>query len=401
MRARYLWVVLLALVFPVGLAACSSGALSSATTAPPTTAPPTTGPATTAAAPALNGAFNNVGISDDANPAVGNLDGGGYSYSAQALAAADLTPGASVAHDGLTFTWPDVAAGTPDNVLASGQTIAVSGSGTLGFLGASDYYGSSGTGTITYTDGTTQSFTLTLADWWANAAATGGDILTSVSYMNTATGQMNQQVSVYYAPIPLQAGKTMQSVTLPDVSQQAVQGSPAMHIFAISVSSPGGSGAGSSSGTGGYPYADAVCEFGSAGGAHCTNPSNSSELYAWGYWSGSTFEFYDQWGYEYRNCTSYVAWRLSAAGVNASLFTDLGNADTWISRVSGKPGVTVTSTPSPGDIAVWNSPGVGHVAWVDSVDGGTVTVSDYNYLDNGTYDQHTISSPPTDYIYFP
>src|ERR1017187_5419632 len=103
MRARYLWVVLLALVFPVGLAACSSGALSSATTAP----------ATTAAAPALNGAFNNVGISDDANPAVGNLDGGGYSYSAQALAAADLTPGASVAHDGLTFTLPDVAARAP------------------------------------------------------------------------------------------------------------------------------------------------------------------------------------------------------------------------------------------------------------------------------------------------
>jgi hypothetical protein len=122
--------------------------------------------------------------------------------------------------------------------LASGQTITVSGSGTLGFLGASDYYGSSGTGTITYTDGTKQSFTLSLADWWANAAAPGGDVLASVPYMNTSTGQMNQQVSVYYVAVRLQGGKTMQSVTLPDVSQQAVQGSPAMHIFAVAVSSP-------------------------------------------------------------------------------------------------------------------------------------------------------------------
>ena len=47
--------------------------------------------------------------------------------------------------------------------------------------------------------------------------------------------------------------------------------------------------AGSGSSTGNYPYANAVCQFGSAGGAHCTNPSNSKDLYDWGYWSGSTF----------------------------------------------------------------------------------------------------------------
>jgi len=242
MRVRDQWVVLVALLFPVGLVACSSGSISSsATAAPATTAAAPTATATAVpvtAATALNGAFDNVGISDDADPAAGNLDGGGYSYSAQALAAVGLAPGASITHDGLTFTWPDVPAGLPDNVLASGQTIAVSGSGTLGFLGASDYYSSSGTGTITYTDGTTQSFTLSLADWWANDAAPGGDILASVPYMNTSTGQMNQQVSVYYVAVPLQAGKAMQYVTLPDVSQQAVQGSPAMHIFAVTISSP-------------------------------------------------------------------------------------------------------------------------------------------------------------------
>jgi beta-glucosidase len=42
-------------------------------------------------------------------------------------------------------------------------------------------------------------------------------------------------VSVYYASVPLQPGKTVRYVTLPDVSQAAVQGSATMHIFAMAV----------------------------------------------------------------------------------------------------------------------------------------------------------------------
>ena len=38
---------------------------------------------------------------------------------------------------------------------------------------------------------------------------------------------------MYYVGIPLQPGKTVKYVTLPDISQQATQGSTAMHIFAI------------------------------------------------------------------------------------------------------------------------------------------------------------------------
>jgi beta-glucosidase len=185
--------------------------------------------------PSLAAAFDNPGISDDTHPTAGNLDGGGYSYSAQALAGAGLTPGAPVTHDGLTFTWPDAAPGSPDNVVAGGQTVGVTGSGTtLGFLGTGDYGTTSGQGTITYTDGSTQSFTLSFADWWANAA-TGGDILASVPYINTAAGKLAQKVSVYYAPVPLAPGKTVRYVTLPDVAQAAVQGSATMHIFAMAI----------------------------------------------------------------------------------------------------------------------------------------------------------------------
>jgi uncharacterized repeat protein (TIGR01451 family) len=185
----------------------------------------------------LPAAFDNTGISDDTATSDGNLDGGGFSYSAQALAAAGLIPGASVTHAGLTFTWPAGAAGTPDNVVASGQTIPVSAipgqqsGSTLGFLGTSDYGSSSGTGTITYTDGSTQTFTLSFADWWSNS----GDIVASLPYINTPSGRLTQKVSVYYAPVTLQAGKTVRYVTLPQVSQGASQGSPAMHIFALAI----------------------------------------------------------------------------------------------------------------------------------------------------------------------
>ncbi|HEU5420405.1 MAG TPA: glycoside hydrolase family 3 C-terminal domain-containing protein [Streptosporangiaceae bacterium] len=186
--------------------------------------------------PSLASAFNNAGISDDASPAAGNLDGGGYSYSAQALAAKGITPSATITHDGLTFTWPDAAPGTADNVAAGGQTITMSGSGqTLGVLGTGDYGTASGTGTIVYTDGTTQQFSLTFSDWWANQASPGGDILTTVPYINTSGGKLNQNVSIYYAGVPLQAGKTVQYVTLPDVSSPVSSGTTAMHIFAMTI----------------------------------------------------------------------------------------------------------------------------------------------------------------------
>ena len=59
--------------------------------------------------------------------------------------------------------------------------------------GTGDYGTASGTGTIVYTDGTTQPFTLSFADWWANTATPGGDILATMPYINAATGRNNQR----------------------------------------------------------------------------------------------------------------------------------------------------------------------------------------------------------------
>jgi len=185
----------------------------------------------------LADAFNNPGITDDANPTAGNLDGAGRSYSAEALAAVGLSAGGTITHDGLTFTWPGGQPATPDNVVAGGQTIAVSGSGsTLGFLGAANNGTATGTGTIIYTDGSSQPFTLSLADWWANAAAGGGDIVATMPTINNQSGtDISRIVSVYYASVALQPGKTVAYVTLPDISLGVANGQGAMHIFAVSV----------------------------------------------------------------------------------------------------------------------------------------------------------------------
>jgi hypothetical protein len=189
--------------------------------------------------PSLADAFNNPGVSDDSSPGAGNLDGGHTSYSAQALAAAGLTPGASFTHDGITFTWPDAQPAANDNVVASGQTVAFSGSGTtLGLIGTGDYGAASGTGTITYTDGSTQQFTITFPDWWSNAAPSGGDILATMPYINSPSGKESQTVSLYYVGVPLQPGKTVSYVTVPNVGPAANQGENAMHVFALGTGTP-------------------------------------------------------------------------------------------------------------------------------------------------------------------
>ena len=77
------------------------------------------------------------GSADDTDVSAADLDGVGNSFSEQTLLAAGLAPGATFTAGGLTFTWPNVPAGQPDNILAAGQTLLVSGTGsTLGFVGA-------------------------------------------------------------------------------------------------------------------------------------------------------------------------------------------------------------------------------------------------------------------------
>jgi beta-galactosidase GanA len=193
-------------------------------------------------AASLAATFNNTGITDNADPdpssAFIGFDGIGTSYSAEGLAADNLTPGASVSAGGLTFTWPNVASAEPDNTMAEGQTVAISGSGSsLGFLAAANNSAESGTGTIYYTDGSTQSFTLNVGNFWYPAGQDGNPDNTQVAgvdYANYPTGSSGHEVYVFEQSVPLAAGQTVEAVTLPSLGS-VVGYNAALHVFAMAI----------------------------------------------------------------------------------------------------------------------------------------------------------------------
>ncbi|MFD4972087.1 glycoside hydrolase family 2 TIM barrel-domain containing protein [Streptomyces sp. NPDC058424] len=193
------------------------------------------------AASSLAAAFNNAGVTDDSDVDTASFDSVGDSYSAQLLAAAGISPGAAVEHKGLTFTWPDVAVGQPNNVVAQGQTITLSGAGTkLGVLGAGSGGNFSGAITVHYSDGTSSSSTLMLGDWW-NGPIAGNDSVASMPYVNSQgiggreRGQRQHAVYVFSTEVPVTPGKQVAAVTLPTggtVNSTTISG---MHIFALAI----------------------------------------------------------------------------------------------------------------------------------------------------------------------
>jgi hypothetical protein len=176
--------------------------------------------------------FNNTGISDDTDQGTANLDFHGFSYSEQALTAAGLAPGAAITSGGIQYNWPGVAAGQPDNLIAAGQAInvpAVTGATELGVIGSATNGPSSGTLTITYTDGTTQTATLGFTDWTSGTLSFGNAIAAAMSYRNSVGGSSQQLgTKVYTTNIALLPGKTVASVTLPNGANQGL-----LHIFAL------------------------------------------------------------------------------------------------------------------------------------------------------------------------
>lgn len=182
--------------------------------------------------------FNNEGISSDANTTVANFDGNGYSYSNDALAAVGYGSGSTVTFNGIIFHWPTVAAGSNDNWQTAGQVISISGTGMLAFLGAASNGPSSGTATLTYSDGSTQTFTLAFSDWTLNAGASqpiaGNSIAVKASYRNSTTAsKLTRNTYVFYTSVPLTAGKTLTSVTLPGSVNQG-----RLHVFAVATGAP-------------------------------------------------------------------------------------------------------------------------------------------------------------------
>ncbi|MFJ9379545.1 CARDB domain-containing protein [Streptomyces sp. NPDC101455] len=180
----------------------------------------------------LAGAFDNAGIASDEPPTVADIDGSGSSLSAQALASVGLTPGAVVTHDGIDFTWPDVEAGAKDNVVASGQTVLLSGTGSrLAFLGTSTWGEGKGVGTVVYVDGSEQTFSVAVPDWYG----ANGSAAVVAPYRHISTGRDDTPVSLFTFDATLVEGKELRSVVLPNVSDGLQSAVPALHVFAMTV----------------------------------------------------------------------------------------------------------------------------------------------------------------------
>lgn len=109
--------------------------------------------------------------------------------------------------------------------------------------------------------------------------------------------------------------------------------------------------------------------------------------------------YVDDWGYRTRFCTSWVAWALHDRN-QFEMPRAIGNAKEWGPRAQAH-GYSVNMTPARGSVAWWNGGAYGHVAWVESVSGDDVVIQEYNYDNQGDYNQRTINkSQVSGYIHF-
>ncbi len=115
----------------------------------------------------------------------------------------------------------------------------------------------------------------------------------------------------------------------------------------------------------------------------------------------------DPWRFYNRECTSFVAWRLTSANdapfdnfAGQAIGQRWGNAATW-GPAAQRAGYRVDDVPAVGSVAWWDTGRLGHVAWVAQVnDDGTVLIEEYNIGGTGFYGTRTIpASDVTGFIH--
>ena len=172
-------------------------------------------PAVTADTPVnLGGSVNLDGIVNDGSTftlTTGVIDGGVAALSANLL-------GTSQTWNGTAFTIG--AAGTSNVVSATGQTISLPAGqyASLQFLAlAVNGNQANQTFTVNYADGTTQTFTQSLSDWFSPQNYTGESKAVTMPYRDNSNGTKdNRTFYVYGYSFSLDATKTVSSITLPN-----------------------------------------------------------------------------------------------------------------------------------------------------------------------------------------
>ena len=178
----------------------------------------------------LAGAYNADAVTTIDTAKAGDFDGGGATFSAEALARAGVTPGSTVTvgtgDAAIAYTWPSPS-GAKDSVSPAGQTIALTGKGThLAVLASA----ASGGGVnpaleLHYADGTISKQNVFFPNWLPQASGLGGASVAITSLgRNSATNPNvyeypTGRYQVYSNLVRLNPAKELAYVVLPTESR--------------------------------------------------------------------------------------------------------------------------------------------------------------------------------------
>ena len=177
-----------------------------------TTPPPPPPGGSTVQVP-LSGVYNQTGIYADGATfaSSGGLDRSGSALSSTLLGSSATWGGSSFAlgpagANDVVHGGTGVVVNLPAGQYSSLQLLATAVNGNI----------SSGTFTITYTDGTTQSFNQGISDWFTPQSYSGESTAITMPYRDTYRGTRDTRTfNVYGYTFALNSAKTVRSVTLP------------------------------------------------------------------------------------------------------------------------------------------------------------------------------------------
>jgi len=179
-------------------------------------------------------AYNVFGIYTDGStfPQTGGLDDDGNAYSATEL-------GTSATWNGITYTFgPTNAEDAWQNTII---TLPAGQYSTLTFLGnAVNGNLPSQTFIVTYTDGTTSTFTQSVSDWFTPQTYTGETKVVTTTYRNMYNGTKDNRTFILYGySFAINASKTVKSLTLPGLSTVNNAADNVVVVLGIALSSQG------------------------------------------------------------------------------------------------------------------------------------------------------------------
>ncbi|MEU2776433.1 LamG-like jellyroll fold domain-containing protein [Streptomyces sp. NPDC007162] len=210
------------------------------------------GPALTCAINDATSCLNNTATSTfTTTTSTADADGSGNSInSADLTSTSGWQSNKTVTVDGATITLPKFGTGTYDNMLASGQTITLPGSGVVNtgdalvFLAFATGGAAKGTGgTITYAKNNCvdqnnpfeQTYQLdTVPDWLSGPASAASLSLVHENHSNNTQTSPSSGPKIYAVSVPLQCpGSVISSITLPLFTNGVQAGQPTLHILGL------------------------------------------------------------------------------------------------------------------------------------------------------------------------